>query len=252
MTEAAAALVAGLRRGTVVSVASAGVSFGKPRRAVVQAERWLQAHPSVTLCPLTSTLIEAPLVRIAVTPSPGNGLRKPSQLMVDKLFSVPIQALGAVVGHQATHIDLAGDGGGDQGGAAGAQRPGGVPRAPKSCRQPLLRANLPLRRRIRLVPRWISLAPRRTHQRLHRRRHPPGSPNRHAPYALAPRPTRTPSRPRRGPPPNSAAPSACHCPPSPPGPAGRRGTPPAAPPDRWWGLGCARFASPHRDKPVRH
>jgi mRNA interferase MazF len=37
-------------------------------------------------------------VRIAVTPSPPNDLQKPSQLMVDKLFSVPIQALGAVVG----------------------------------------------------------------------------------------------------------------------------------------------------------
>ena len=37
-------------------------------------------------------------MRIAVTPSPRNGLRKPSQLMVDKLFSVPIQALRAVVG----------------------------------------------------------------------------------------------------------------------------------------------------------
>ena len=99
MTEAAAALVAGLRRGTVVSVASAGVSFGKPRPAVVvQAERWLQAHPSVTLCPLTSSVVETPLVRIAVTHSPRNGLQKPSQLMVDKLFSVPIQALGVVVG----------------------------------------------------------------------------------------------------------------------------------------------------------
>ncbi len=37
-------------------------------------------------------------MRIAVAPSPRNGLRKQSQLMVDKLFSVPIQALGAVVG----------------------------------------------------------------------------------------------------------------------------------------------------------
>jgi mRNA interferase MazF len=99
MTEAAAALRATLRRGTVVTVASAGVYAGKPRPAVVvQAERWLQAHPSVTLCPLTSTLMEARLVRIAVAPSARNGLRKPSQLMVDKLFSVPIQALGAVVG----------------------------------------------------------------------------------------------------------------------------------------------------------
>ena len=65
---------------------------------VVQADRWLQAHPSVTLCPLTSTLMEAPLVRIAVEPSPRNGLRQPAQLMVDKLFTVPMEALGAVVG----------------------------------------------------------------------------------------------------------------------------------------------------------
>lgn len=90
---------AALRRGTVVTVASPGVYSGKPRPAVVvQAERWLQAHPSVTLCPLTSTLRQAPLVRIAVEPSPRNGLRKPSQLMVDKLFTVPVQALGEVVG----------------------------------------------------------------------------------------------------------------------------------------------------------
>jgi mRNA interferase MazF len=64
-----------LRRGTVVTVASPGVYSGKPRPAVVvQADRWLQAHPSITLCPLTSTL------------------------MVDKLFTVPIQTIGEVVG----------------------------------------------------------------------------------------------------------------------------------------------------------
>ena len=33
-----------------------------------------------------------------MTPSPGNGLLKPSQLMVDKLFTVPIAAMGIVVG----------------------------------------------------------------------------------------------------------------------------------------------------------
>ena len=88
-----------LRRGTVVTVASPGAYSGKPRPAVVvQADRWLQAHPSVTLCPLTSTLRQAPLVRVAVKPSLRNGLHKPSQLMVDKLFTVPIQALGEVVG----------------------------------------------------------------------------------------------------------------------------------------------------------
>ena len=99
MTFAAQEPRAALCRGTVVTVASPGTYSGKPRPAVVvQADRWLQAHPSVTLCPLTSTLMEAPLVRIPVDPSPRNGLRKPSQLMVDKLFTVPIEAVGDVVG----------------------------------------------------------------------------------------------------------------------------------------------------------
>ncbi len=59
-----------LLRGLIVTVASAGVYTGKPRPAViVQANRWLEQHPSVTLCPLTSTLLDAPLVRIPVDSS---------------------------------------------------------------------------------------------------------------------------------------------------------------------------------------
>jgi mRNA interferase MazF len=88
-----------LRRGTVVTVASPGVYSGKPRPAVVvQADRWLQAHPSVSLCPLTSTLVDAPLIRLPVQPTARNGLKKPSQLMVDKLFTVPLSSLGPAVG----------------------------------------------------------------------------------------------------------------------------------------------------------
>jgi mRNA interferase MazF len=101
-----------LKRGVVVTVASPGVYSGKPRPAVVvQANRWLQAHPSVTLCPLTSTLVEVPLIRLPVEPTSRNGLRKPSQLMVDKLFTVPIEAIGAVVGElepdRLRELDLA-------------------------------------------------------------------------------------------------------------------------------------------------
>ena len=88
-----------LLRGLIVTVASSGVYSGKPRPAVVvQANRWLKGHPSVTLCPLTSTLLDAPLVRIPVLPNNSNGLLKPSQLMADKLFTVPKAAIGSVVG----------------------------------------------------------------------------------------------------------------------------------------------------------
>jgi len=91
----------------VVTVAAPGVYSGKPRPAVVvQADRWLQAHTSVTLCPLTSTLIEVPLIRLDVNPSRLNGLQKPSQLMVDKLFTVPTRAIGAAIG-QLEQGDLA-------------------------------------------------------------------------------------------------------------------------------------------------
>jgi mRNA interferase MazF len=48
-------------------------------------------------------------VRIAVEPSGRNGLRKPSQLMVDKLFTVPAAAVGEVVGQLEPQVlvDLA-------------------------------------------------------------------------------------------------------------------------------------------------
>lgn len=99
-----------LQRGLIVTFATSGVYLGKPRPAVVvQANRWLQGHPSVTLCPLTSTLLEAALVRIPVNPTSSNGLPKPSQLMTDKLFTVPTAAIGAVMGilESGTLADLA-------------------------------------------------------------------------------------------------------------------------------------------------
>ena len=101
-----------LRRSLIVTVASTGVNSGKPRPAVVvQANRWLQGHPSVTLCPLTSSLVDAPLVRLPVAHNPRNGLRKASQLMADKLFTVPVGSIGSVVGvldpDQLKALDLA-------------------------------------------------------------------------------------------------------------------------------------------------
>jgi mRNA interferase MazF len=43
-------MAAPLRRGSVATAASPVVNSGNPRPTeVVQADRWLQAHPSVTL-----------------------------------------------------------------------------------------------------------------------------------------------------------------------------------------------------------
>lgn len=84
-------------RGDLVTVALQG-DFGKPRPAlVVQADQF-EAHSSVTVLPITSTLIDAPLLRVTVQPGAENGLRKPSQVMVDKAITVKRGRIGDAFG----------------------------------------------------------------------------------------------------------------------------------------------------------
>lgn len=47
---------------------------------------------------VTGMLVEAPLLRITVEPSPANGLRKTSQVMVDKVMTLPRDKLGPPFG----------------------------------------------------------------------------------------------------------------------------------------------------------
>ena len=75
-------------RGDVVLVVAPG-DYGKPRPAVVvQSDLFNPTHASVVVCPITSDVIDAPLFRLSVSPSPGNGLKRDSQLMVDKLLAL--------------------------------------------------------------------------------------------------------------------------------------------------------------------
>ncbi len=87
-----------MKRGELVTVALPG-DYGKPRPAVVvQADLFNETHASVTVAPVTSTLVNAPLFRLAVEPSPENGLRALSQVMVDKVMTVRRERIGASIG----------------------------------------------------------------------------------------------------------------------------------------------------------
>ena len=86
-----------MRRGDLVTIALQG-DLGKSRPALVIQSDLFDAHPSVTILPVTSKLRDAPLFRIAVQPSESNGLSKPSQVMVDKPQSVARGKIGAVIG----------------------------------------------------------------------------------------------------------------------------------------------------------
>ena len=77
-----------MKRGDVVVVALAG-DYGKPRPAlIIQSDLFNETHASITVVPVTSTIVDAPLFRLTVEPSRGNGLRSLSQLMIDKVTTV--------------------------------------------------------------------------------------------------------------------------------------------------------------------
>ncbi len=86
-----------MMRGDLVSIAIQG-DFGKPRPAlVIQADQYDELA-TLTVLPVTSTLVAAPLLRITVSPSVENGLRRPSQVMIDKVVTVKRDKVGQTFG----------------------------------------------------------------------------------------------------------------------------------------------------------
>jgi mRNA interferase MazF len=72
--------------------------YGKPRPAIVIQSDLFAEHPSTTVLPITSDLERAPLVRVRMHPSVNNGLSKVSDVMVDKIQSLPLRRIGAQIG----------------------------------------------------------------------------------------------------------------------------------------------------------
>ncbi|EJT06196.1 type II toxin-antitoxin system PemK/MazF family toxin [Rhizobium sp. CCGE 510] len=86
-----------MRRGDIVTVAITG-DFGKPRPAlIIQADQF-DATGTVTVLLISSTLIDAPLIRPTIEPTTLSGLRKVSQVMVDKTMSVKRDRIGPKIG----------------------------------------------------------------------------------------------------------------------------------------------------------
>ena len=84
-------------RGDLIVIALQG-DFGKPRPALIIQSDLFSEHPTVTVLPVTSDLRDAPLVRLIVQPAPENGLRVPSQIMVDKAHTVMREKVGQKIG----------------------------------------------------------------------------------------------------------------------------------------------------------
>jgi mRNA interferase MazF len=86
-----------VKRGDFVTIALQG-DLGKPRPALVVQADPFEALATVAVLPVTSILVDAPLMRITVEPDARNGLSKASQVMVDKVVTVRRDKVGPACG----------------------------------------------------------------------------------------------------------------------------------------------------------
>jgi mRNA interferase MazF len=94
-----------VKRGEIWTVSGGNNYAGKPRPAVIVQEDRFDGTSSITLCAFTTDPTDAPLIRLAVAPSEGNGLRAECRLMIDKVTTVPKTRLGQMLG-QLDDTDL--------------------------------------------------------------------------------------------------------------------------------------------------
>jgi mRNA interferase MazF len=87
-----------LTRGEIWTSASGTDYGGKPRPVVIIQHEHFDDLESVTFCGFTRDPTDLPLFRIAIEPTPSNGLEFPSRIMVDKILTTPKTKLGYRIG----------------------------------------------------------------------------------------------------------------------------------------------------------
>ena len=83
-----------MRRGELWTAAAGQGYAGKPRPVLIVQDDRFDATDSVTVCPLTTTTADIPLLRIPLQPNNTNGLTTPSSIMIDKIGTVRRSRLG--------------------------------------------------------------------------------------------------------------------------------------------------------------
>lgn len=90
-----------MKRGEIWTVAGARDYAAKPRPAVIIQDDRFDRTDSLTVCGLTTDPSDAPLARLPIQPTTGNGLRSVSRIMVDKIITLPRTRIGSRIGRLA-------------------------------------------------------------------------------------------------------------------------------------------------------
>lgn len=89
-----------MKRGDVVLVRQPNTPASKARPCVVvQRDSALEAEAKFTVCPMTSHLRGAIGQRPFVSPAAENGLRAPSEVEIDWIYTYPVEVIDGVIGH---------------------------------------------------------------------------------------------------------------------------------------------------------
>ena len=100
-----------MKRGEIWTIAGGPDYAGKPRPALILQDDDFAHTESITVCPLTSELEDGPELRIAVRPTPGNGLLSESRIMTDKVTTLPRGKVGRWIGtlemNELAEVELA-------------------------------------------------------------------------------------------------------------------------------------------------
>lgn len=78
-----------MNRGDICIEAARGADTSKPRPVVIVQDDRVEDTASVTVCPLTTSRLDAPLIRLDIEPGASPGVDQPSQIMIDKMATIP-------------------------------------------------------------------------------------------------------------------------------------------------------------------
>lgn len=87
-----------MKRGEIWTASGGPDYAGKPRPVLIIQNDQFDSTGSITICLLTTYAVDAPYFRIAIEPTPDNGLRQPCFAMTDKITTIPRERLGKRLG----------------------------------------------------------------------------------------------------------------------------------------------------------
>jgi len=93
-----------VKRGDIIVIAPPA-PFGKPRPALILQAAVLEDNELITVALISSDpAFFSRAFRIPIRPTPENGLKKPSEIVIDNIQTIPVERVGGLIGEAGPEI----------------------------------------------------------------------------------------------------------------------------------------------------